>query len=81
MSVESEIIWLRMLVQICREQEALQAAQMDFDAWYQRRQNDAHAAYMKRTDQHLACDWRITRPSSPEEISRLYNIPLNEAES
>lgn len=61
--------------------ELAEAEALGFDAWMRKRTNDAHVAYMERTSKHLACDWRITRPSSPEEISRLYNIPMNEAES
>jgi len=80
-SVESEIIWLRILLQVHREQDAAEATQLDFDAWYRARTERAHAAYMKRTSQHLVCDWRITRSFSPEEISRFFNIPMNEAES
>jgi len=73
MSIESEIIWLRVLVQLWREQEVLQAELLDFDTWYQRRQHQAHVEYMKRTSKHLVCDWRITGASSPEEVSRFFN--------
>jgi len=57
------------------------AETMGFDTWMKQRIDLAHADFMKRTSAHLVCDWRITRASSPEEISRYFNIPLNEVES
>jgi len=73
MTIESEIVWLRFLLQVHREQEALQARPVDFDAWYSARTQQAHAAYMQRTSNHLVCDWRLTGTSSAEEIHRFFN--------
>jgi len=73
MSVESEVTWLRVLLQIRREQEALQARPVDFDAWYRALTDRAHAAYMQRTSKHLVCDWRLAGTSSTKEIHRFFN--------
>lgn len=83
MSVEAEIIWLRLLLQIASEQVAIERAAalphpaeaMGFDAWMQHRTDAAHADYMKRTSKRLACDWRVF---PPEQISRYFGIPLEE---
>lgn len=83
MSVEAEIIWLRLLLQIIGEQEAAsraaaptsQAEVMGYDAWQEERTDAAHAEFMKRTSALPSCGWR-TFP--PEEISRYFGIPLEE---
>jgi len=73
MTVESEIVWLRFLLQVHREQEVLQSRPADFDVWYRERMDRAHAVYMQRTSKHLVCDWRLTGSSSAEEIYQLFN--------
>ena len=64
MDVESEVIWLRFLVQVHREQELLQDQHPHFDRWYRARINVAHARYMERTSYHLRCDWRVFTPQT-----------------
>lgn len=76
MTIESEIVWLRILLQVHREQEVLQARPVDFDAWYCARTEQAHAAYMQRTLKHLVCDWRLTGTSSTKDIHQFFNTHL-----
>ena len=72
MGVGSEVIWLRVLAQIDREQEALQAQHPDFDTWMRHRINVAHVRYMERTSYRLSCDWHVVPPQAIADFITKY---------
>lgn len=82
-SVEAELIWLRLVLRMLGEQAAIERAAavthpseaMGFDAWMKARTDSAHADFMARTSRHLSCDWRVF---PPDQISRYFGVPIEE---
>ena len=73
MGAESDGTWYRILMQINREQAALEGEHPDFDTWMRHRTNVAHAKYMERTSYHLRCDWPAFSPKGIASFVHRYN--------
>ena len=65
-------IWQGVVMQINREQAAIEGEHPDFDTWMRHRTNVAHARFMEQLMCHPSCDWRVFTPKGIADFVKRY---------